>query len=69
MTIQKNTTISAVSICDSNCKWTAKVLDRKGDFVTALINNEIVRKKVKKSFDGSEYVMLLGSYSMAPMFS
>jgi hypothetical protein len=45
----------------------AKVIDRKGNFITALIDNEIVRKKVNV-FNGQEYVYLLGKYSMAPIF-
>ena len=69
-TIQPNTTITAKSICDSNCIFSAKVLDRKGDMVTIQFNNETpFKKKVKRSFDGSEYVMALGTYSMAPAFS
>jgi hypothetical protein len=30
--------------------------------------NEVVRCKIRKSFDGKEYVMPYGTYSMAPMF-
>jgi len=67
-TIQPGTTITATFIGDSNLKMTAQVLLRKGDFVTCLCDKQIIRKKVKVAFDGSEYVMLLGSYSMAPMF-
>ena len=66
-TIQKESILTATSVCDSNCKWTAKVLERKGNFIIALVGGQIVRKKVK-SFDGEEYVMLLGTYSMAPIF-
>ena len=68
-TIQPNTVITAVSICDSNCIFKAEVLSRKGDFVTLKIMGEIVRKKVKVGYDGNEYVMALGTYSMAPAFS
>jgi len=66
-TILAGSTLVARSICDSNCIWTAKVLTRKGSFITALIDGEIVRKKVK-IFRGEEYALLLGSYSMAPTF-
>ena len=66
-TIEKNTILTANSVCDSNCKWTATVLERKGSFIIALVNGEIVRKKVKV-FQGEEYALLLGSYSMAPVF-
>lgn len=66
-TIQKNTILKATSICDNNCVWTAKVIDRKGNFITALLNNEIVRKKIN-IWNGEEFVYLLGKYSMAPIF-
>ena len=36
-TIEKNTILKATSVCDSNCVWTAKVIERKGNFITALI--------------------------------
>ena len=68
-TIQPNTVITAKSICDSNCIFTAEVLTRKGDYVTLNVMGSIVRKKVKKGYDGNEYVMALGTYSMAPAFS
>ena len=66
-TIQKDSILTATSVCDSNCKWTAKVLERKGNFIIALVDGEIVRKKIKL-FNGEEYALLLGSYSMAPIF-
>jgi hypothetical protein len=66
-TIQKDTVLKATSICDSNCVWFAKVIERKGNFVIAVVNNEIVRKKVNV-WNGEEYVYLLGKYSMAPIF-
>ena len=70
-TIKPNTTISARSICDSECIFTAFVVSRKGNFVTLIVkgNKEPIRKKVMvNKFDGSEYVMALGNYSMAPAF-
>ena len=66
-TIQKDSILKATSICDSNCVWTAKVIERKGNFIIALIDKNIVRKKVNV-FNGEEYVYLLGKYSMAPIF-
>jgi len=66
-TIQKNSILKATSICDLNCVWFAKVIERKGNFIVAVINNEIVRKKVNV-FNGEEFVYLLGKYSMAPIF-
>lgn len=67
-TIKINTTISARSICDYNCIFTAYVIDRKGEWVTLLMDGKTIRKKIKRSFDGSEYVLALGNYSMAPAF-
>ncbi len=67
-TIQPNTTITAKSICDSNCIFSAYVVERKGDYVRLQMDGKTFSKKVKKSFDGSEYVLALGSYSMAPAF-
>ena len=60
-TIQKDSILKATSVYDSNCVWLAKVIDRKGNFIVALVNNEIVRKKVNV-FNGEEYVYLLGKY-------
>ena len=68
-TIQPNTIITAKSICDSNCIFTAEVLSRKGNFVILNVMGDIVRKKIKVGYDGNEYVMALGTYSMAPSFS
>ena len=67
-TIQPNTTITAVSICDSNCIFEVYVISRVKNIVTLRIDNEIIRKKVNIDSDGNEYVMALGSYSMAPAF-
>ena len=66
-TIEKNTILTATSVCDSNCKFTATVLERKGNFIIALVDGDIVRKKVKV-FNNEEYALLLGNYSMAPIF-
>lgn len=66
-TIQTGTTLTAKSIGDSNCIWTAIVIERKGNFITALINGKVVRKKVNV-YNGEEFVYLLGKYSMAPTF-
>lgn len=66
-TINKGTVLTATSVCDSNCVWTANVLERKGNFIIASIDGEIVRKKIKV-WNGEEYCFLLGNYSMAPIF-
>ena len=66
-TIQTGTILTATSIGDSNCIWTATVIERKGNFITAIINGEVVRKKVNV-YNGEEFVYLLGKYSMSPTF-
>jgi hypothetical protein len=66
--IQANTTIKAISICDSNCIFSAYVIERKGEWVTLKMDGKTFKKKVKKGYDGTEYVLALGSYSMAPVF-
>ena len=65
--IEKNTILKATSVCDSNCVWTAKVIERKGNFIIAVIQGKIVSKKVNV-WNGEEFVYLLGKYSMAPIF-
>jgi hypothetical protein len=67
-TIQPNTTIKATFIGDSDLTVTALVKERKGDFVILLLEGKLIRKKVKKTYDGREYVLAYGSYSMAPAF-
>jgi predicted nucleic acid-binding Zn finger protein len=66
-TIQTGSILTATSIGDSNCIWTATVIERKGNFITAKINGEVVRKKVNV-YNGEEFVYLLGKYSMCPTF-
>ena len=68
-TIEAGQTITARSICDYNCIFSAKVISRKGNFVTLSMDGEEIRKKVKTNYNGEEYVMALGNYSMAPSFT
>jgi hypothetical protein len=68
-TIQPNTTITAVSICDSNCIFSAYVISRKNNMVTLELDGSIIKKKVKIDSNGDEYVMAMGTYSMAPVFN
>lgn len=67
-TIEAGKVITARSIGDWDCIFSATVISRKGNFVTLDLRNEIVRKMVKKDSNGNEYVLALGNYSMAPMF-
>lgn len=69
-TIQPNTTITAVSIGDSECIFKAFVVSRKGDWVTLEMYGKRFRKKIHKDPRyGNEYVYALGNYSMSPAFS
>lgn len=67
--IEKGNILKAVSICDSNCVFKAEVIERKKNFVTLLIDGQVIRKKVKVNHNNEEYVLALGNYSMAPAFS
>jgi hypothetical protein len=68
-TISPNTTITARSICDSECVFTARVIERKGQFAKLLIYGQIVRKKINVDSQGNEGIYALGRYSMAPWFN
>lgn len=67
-TIKAGQTLTARSICDYNCIFTAKVIERKNSMVTVIVNGEKKRCKVKVGYDGGEYIMAMGTYSMAPVF-
>jgi len=54
---------------DYNCILTADLLEVKGNFATILFQGKVIKKKIKTSFDGSQYILPLGSYSMAPSFT
>jgi hypothetical protein len=66
-TIQAGQTLNARSICDYNCIFSVKVIERKGSFVTVKAQGNVSRKKVMTD-DRGEYVYALGKYSMAPIF-
>lgn len=68
-TIEAGQTITARSICDYHCIFSAKVISRKGNFVTLFMDGVELIKKVNTNYNGEEYVMALGSYSMAPAFT
>lgn len=68
-TIQAGQTLTARSACDYNCIFSVTVIDRKGQFATVQERaREPNRVKVRIDIDGNEYVMALGTYSMAPIF-
>lgn len=68
MSIQAGQTLAARSLCDHECIFVIHILSRKGQFVTLKYHDKVKRKKVHVDYDGTEYVLALGSYSMAPMF-
>ena len=66
-TIQAGQRLTARSVCDYECIFTADVLDRKGAFATVKAQGSTRRVKVFTD-DSGEYIFALGRYSMAPVF-
>lgn len=66
-TIQPGTVIRARSVCDASCIFEAKVIARKGSFVTVNIAGSDRTVKVRRD-DRDECCYALGRYSMAPLF-
>jgi len=70
MTITAGQTLTTRSLCDYDCIYTVKVLDRKKSFATVSLDRnggEVKRVKVYE-WEGREYIMPYGKYSMAPRF-
>jgi hypothetical protein len=65
--IKSNQTLTAKSICDSNCTFTLKVVERNGNFATIKYDGKTRKTKVRIDIDGNEYLRP-DNYSMAPMF-
>lgn len=68
--IEEGQTLKARSVCDYECEFTAKVIERKGNFVKVLVNDskEVKRVKVHTDYSGQEIVYAMGKYSMCPIF-
>ena len=66
--IETGSTLMARSICDSECIFTATVIERKKSFVTVKADGIVSRVKVRIDHLGNEFCYALGQYSMAPMF-
>ena len=66
-TIKAGQTLTARSVCDHECVFSAEVLERKGAFVTVKIHGNTRRVKVMNIGDG-EFIYALGKYSMCPVF-
>ena len=65
--IKAGQTLTARSVCDSDCVFTVDVLARKGAFVTVKAQGNTRRMKVMNLGDG-EFIYALGKYSMCPIF-
>jgi hypothetical protein len=65
--IKANDILTARSICDHNCIWTARVIKRTAATATVEIDGNIKRCKIH-NHEGKEFIFALGQYSMAPVF-
>ena len=67
ITFKANTEISARSICDHNCIFTAKIIKRTAKTVTI---QQVDKKAIGiyhiKEYNDTEYIMPLGRFSMSP---
>ena len=62
-------TLTAKLITDADITITAELVSIKGNFATILFEGSIKRCKIYTSqFDGCDYILPLGKYSMAPSF-
>ena len=61
-------TYSCRSICDQNCVWHFKIVERTDKSVTTLIRGKKTRRKIRH-WDGVETFHPFGLYSMSPTVS
>ena len=61
-------TLTAKLITDADITLTAELVSIKGNFATILFEGATKKCKVYTSYDGSQYILPLGKYSMAPSF-
>ena len=66
-TIKPNSTLTAKSICDSDCIFSIKVIKRTAKMATIIHQGNEMRVKIKLDSDGNEFVKP-DNYSMAPTF-
>jgi len=68
-TITAGQTLQTRSIGNSEIIYSVEVIDRKKSFATVMTDEGVKRCKVYTSpFDGREFIMPFGKYSMAPTF-
>jgi hypothetical protein len=66
-TFKVGQTYTARSVCDHNCTWSFTVTRRTAKFVTIeSADGKKTRAGIKTDFDGNEYALPMGSFSMAP---
>ncbi len=61
-------TLTARSVCDQDCIFSAEILARKGNWATVRALGETKRVKIHHDEREQEFVFALGRYSMAPTF-
>jgi hypothetical protein len=65
-TFEAGQTYRATSICDSECHWYFTISRRTASSIWTVIDGVEVRRSIKSSYyDGEEYFMPFGTYSMA----
>ena len=60
-------TLTARSVCDHECVFSVRVLDRKGAWATVKVQGIEKRMKIHRD-DIGEFLFAMGRYSMAPVF-
>jgi hypothetical protein len=65
--IEAGQTLTIRFIGDAQLKAFCKVVSRTNASAKILIDGKIESKKIYKSYDGSEYVLPYGKYSMCPV--
>ena len=64
-----NTILKARSIGDSELFFTVTLVKRNEVSAWVILDNNVEsRFKIKRTFDGREFIMPYGTYSMAPAF-
>ena len=66
-TIKPNSTLTAKSICDSDCIFSIKVIKRTAKMATIIHQGNEMRVKIKLDSEGNEFLKP-DNYSMAPVF-
>lgn len=68
MVFTKRQKLETRSLCDSDCIYTAIVIDRTDKTVLIEMDGKDKRCKIHLDRDGVEFIYPLGRYSMAPTF-